>query len=78
MSSKRVIFTFDERSFDSLEQMKAEGRFASLAEAVREALRVSRALQEQGKQGFSEVTVRNPKTGEERVLVIPELVGQSD
>ena len=72
--SKRVVFSFDERSYDSLEQMKKEGRFATLAEAVRQALRVSRAFQSQGKQGFTEVVVRNPETGDERVLVIPELV----
>lgn len=71
---KRVVFSFDERSYESLEQMKGEGRFGSLAETVRQALRTSRALQSQGKQGFTEVVVRNPETGEERVLVLPELV----
>lgn len=75
--SKRVVFSFDERSYDSLEQMKEEGRFGTLAEAVRQALRTSRALQSQGKQGFTEVVVRNPKSGEERVLVIPELVPET-
>ncbi len=78
MSSKRVVFTFDDRSLESLDQIKAEGRFSSLAEAVREALRVSRALQAQGKEGFTQVKVRNPKSGEERTLVIPELVRKGD
>ena len=72
--SKRVVFSFDDRSYDSLEQMKKEGRFGTLAETVRQALRVSRAFQTQGKQGFTEVVVRNPETGKERVLVLPELV----
>lgn len=76
--SKRVVFSFDERSYDSLEQMKSEGRFSTLAETVRQSLRASRALQAQGRQGFSEVIVRNPETGEERVLVIPELVPDSE
>ena len=74
--SKRVVFSFDERSYDSLEQMKAEGRFSTLAETVRQSLVVSRALQSQGKQGFTEVTVRNPETGKERVLVLPELASE--
>lgn len=74
--SKRVVFSFDERSYDSLERMKAEGRFSTLADAVRQSLVVSKALQSQGMQGFTEVTVRNPKTGEERVLVLPELVSE--
>ncbi len=72
--TKRVVFSFDERSYDSLEQIKERGRYGSLAEAVRESLQVSRALQNQSGQGFTEVVVRNPNTGEERVMVIPTLV----
>ncbi|MBX3176856.1 MAG: hypothetical protein KF886_05825 [Candidatus Hydrogenedentes bacterium] len=71
--SKRVVFSFDERSYDSLEDVQRRGKFNSLADAVRESLQISRALQNQDQQGFSEVVVRNPKTGEERVMVIPSL-----
>ena len=60
---KRVVFTFDERSFDSLEKMKDNGNYGSLAEAVRDSLKVSRSLQQQSEQGYSEVIVRNTKTG---------------
>lgn len=69
---KRVVFTFDERSFDSLEKMKENGCYGSLAEAVRDSLNVSRSLQQQSEQGYSEVIVRNPKTGQEKVMVIPQ------
>ena len=75
---KRVVFTFDERSLKSLEQIKDQGRFASLADTVRESLLVSRALQSQAEQGYTEVVVRNPKTKEERVIVIPSLHSESD
>jgi Arc/MetJ-type ribon-helix-helix transcriptional regulator len=67
------VFSFDERSLESLERITEQGRFPSMANAVRESLQISRALQIQGEQGFTEVVVRNPETKEERVLVIPKL-----
>ena len=70
---KRVVFTFDERSLESLEKIKAEARFGSLADAVRNSLQVTRALQQQKEQGYTEVVVRNPETKDERVIVIPNL-----
>ena len=73
MSKKRVVFTFDERSLDSLEKLKEQARFDSLAEAVRNSLQVARALQQQKEQGYTEVVVRNPESKEERVVVIPDL-----
>ena len=70
---QRVVFTFDERSLRSLQQIKEQGRFSSMADAVRESLQTSRALQAQAQQGYTELVLRNPKTGEERVIVIPTL-----
>ena len=71
--SKRVVFTFDERSLKALEVMTEEGKYNSMADTVRESLQISRALQTQAKQGFSEITLLNPDTGEKRVVVIPHL-----
>ena len=71
--TKRVVFTFNERSLNSLQKMKEEGRFSSLGEAVREALQISCAIQEQAQKGFREIIVRNPETNEERVTIIPAL-----
>jgi len=71
--NKRVVFSFDERSLESLEKLTQQGRFSSMADTVRESLQISRALQSQAGQGFTEVLVRNPETNEERVLVIPTL-----
>ena len=48
-----------------------------MADTVRESLQISRALQSQAGQGFTEVMVRNPETREERVLVIPALQAAS-
>jgi Arc/MetJ-type ribon-helix-helix transcriptional regulator len=71
--TRRVVFTFDERSLDSLERLTEQGHFSSMADTVRESLQISRSLQSQAEQGFTEVIVRNPETKEERVLVIPNL-----
>lgn len=71
--TQRVLFSFDERSLDSLKRLTEQGRFSSMADTVRESLQVSRALQAQAEQGFTEVVVRNPETKEERVVVIPNL-----
>jgi len=73
MNKKRVVFTFDERSLESLEKLKEQARFDSLADAVRNSLQVARALQQQKEQGYTEVVVRNPESREERVVVIPDL-----
>jgi hypothetical protein len=75
--AQRVVFSFDERSYDSLQQIKDRGRFSSLGEAVRDSLQISRALQSQASQGFSEIVVRNPETKEERVIVVPNLQATS-
>ena len=71
--TRRVVFSFDERSLESLQKITEQGWFASMADTVRESLQISRALQTQAQQGFTEVIVRNPETDEERVLVIPTL-----
>jgi hypothetical protein len=71
--TQRVMFSFDERSLESLQRIRDQGRFSSMGEAVRESLQISRALQSQASQGFSEIIVRNPETKEERVIVIPTL-----
>ena len=73
LKTKRVVFTFNERSLDSLQRMKEAVRFRSLGETVRESLQISCAIQEQAKQGFREIIVRNPETNEERVIIIPAL-----
>jgi SpoU rRNA methylase family enzyme len=72
-NQKRVVFTFDDRSLESLKEITEQGHFSSMAETVRESLQINRALQRQAQSGFTEVVVRNPKTNEERVIVIPSL-----
>ncbi len=71
--TQRVVFSFDDRSLESLQKIKEQGRFSSMGEAVRESLQINRALQSQALQGFSEIVVRNPETKEERVIVVPTI-----
>ena len=65
----RVIFTFDSHSLANLEMLRAKKGFTSLGGAVRDAIRLNFAIQNQIEQGFTEIIVRNPETGKERVLV---------
>ena len=71
--TQRVVFTFDERSLDSLKRITAQGHFGSMAGAVRESLQISQALQAQAEEGFTQVVVKNPETKEERIIVLPKL-----
>jgi hypothetical protein len=69
--AKRVVFTFDERSLEGLEELKKTGGYGTLADTVRDSLRMFRAIKKQSNDGFTEILVRNPKTGSERVMVLP-------
>ncbi len=70
---KRIVFTFDDRSIGSLEKVKELGQFSSLGTAVRESVLINQELHNQASEGFSEVVVRNPKTKQEKTIIIPSL-----
>jgi hypothetical protein len=70
---KRIVFSFDDRSLDSLQQVKEKGRFQSLGTAVRESIQINQVLHDEASEGFTEVVVRNPKTKQEKTLIIPSL-----
>jgi Arc/MetJ-type ribon-helix-helix transcriptional regulator len=69
--SKRILFTFDPRSQHNLRKFTDLGGFPSASDAVRDALRFARAIQEQESLGFTEVVVRNPQTNQEKMVVSP-------
>jgi hypothetical protein len=71
--SQRIVFTFDDRSLESLKQLQQRGDFASMGTAVRDSVQISELLQDLATDGFTEVVLRNPKTKQEKTLVIPFL-----
>jgi len=71
--SQRVVFTFDEGSLDSLKQVQTRADFPSMGTAVRDSIQLSEILQDQVAAGFTEVVLRNPRTNQEKTLVIPSL-----
>lgn len=73
MATQRVVFTFDDRSYGSLKSVQEKGEFSSMGTAVKESIQLSEILQDQVSQGFSEVVLRNPKTNQEKVIIIPSL-----
>lgn len=74
--AQRIVFSFDDRSLDSLKKIQDDGKYPTMANVVRDSLQISRALQQQAEQGYNEVIVRNPETGEERIVVIPNLYSE--
>jgi len=70
---QRVVFTFDDNSLESLKQVQERGDFASMGTAVRESIQLSEILQDQVADGFTEVILRNPKTQQEKTIIIPSL-----
>ena len=71
--AQRVVFTFDDSSLESLKQVRDRGEFSSMGTAVRDSIQLSEVLQDQVADGFSEVVLRNPRTSQEKTLVIPSL-----
>jgi hypothetical protein len=71
--SKRIVFTFGPKNMGSLEAVKERGNFSSLGSAVRESILVNEVLHNQAAEGFTEVVVRNPKTKQEKTIVIPSM-----
>jgi hypothetical protein len=53
-----------------LEEMARDSNSSSIANTVGAAVRIARVLQEQAKEGYSEVMVRNPATLDKRILLI--------
>jgi hypothetical protein len=71
--SQRVVFTFDQSSLETLNEVKENGAFPSMGSAVRESLTLSNTLQNQVAEGFTEIVVRNPKTNQEKTIIVPSL-----
>lgn len=70
--TKCVTFTFDQYNYLILYEL-AESSGRTTGQVMGESLQVMRVLRQQVEQGYTEIILRNPKTGAERVVVIPSL-----
>lgn len=68
-----VALAFDQQSYRVLEEIKAAAGLTSTARTVREALRIMRALQQLGNEGYTDVIVQNPMTADQQLLTIEHL-----
>ena len=66
--SKRVVFTFDDASYEDLERIVANGNFRSMADAVRCSLMIVRALQSQAEAGYDQVFVKGSRGTREMII----------
>jgi hypothetical protein len=70
MADQEIDLTllFSENDFDALLNIRAAGQFDNEAEAISQALRILRMLQEQFDDGYTDVVVRDPESKRERRL----------
>jgi hypothetical protein len=69
--NREVVFTFDAKSFEDLKRMTEEAGFRTMAETIRESLRLTKSLENHFREGFKEVSLRNPETNRERRVSVP-------
>ena len=67
-----LIFKFKEKAYSQLKNFSVIGKFNDTADAIGCMIQLSSSLQQQALQGFTEIIVRNPKTGEEKVIKTPK------
>lgn len=70
---KKVIFTFSNNNLEILHKISQEGGFDDLTETINEGLKILRCLQQQAKEGYSEILVINPDTNETRNIISDHL-----
>ena len=63
-----MIFTFDDRAYEQLQEVVKAGKYVSMANAVRDGLQLLAAVQQQAGLGYNEIVFRN-KSGKERTMV---------
>jgi hypothetical protein len=74
--NKEVLLVFNNMSYRILESMQELGGFPSAPATIHMALRILRALQEEALEGYSDVVVQHPFTGDQRIIDIPIVQAQ--
>ncbi len=70
MNVTKVVFSFSEEALTSLDRMTRDAGL-STAQTLCESLRLARAVQKQMANGFTELVLRNPRTGAEQRIRQP-------
>ncbi len=68
MDGTRVVFDFDDRNLAELKRITARAGYPSMGDTIHAALRVISILQEEAGEGETQLIVRNPMTGRQRVI----------
>lgn len=75
MKRQKVIFSFAPESLSALEDIQETGGYATLADTVKDSLKIMWTIQNLAKEGYTELIVRNPKTDNERLVLDYEARG---
>lgn len=67
--TRRITFSFDERSYEDLSKMVKQERFTSMERCC--GARHHSCFPKPEPTGIEEVVIRNPETGQERILIVP-------
>jgi hypothetical protein len=76
MNETKVVFSFSEGALTSLDKMTRDAGLSS-AQTLCEALRLARIVQLQMANGFTEVVLRDPRTGAEHTIRPPFVKARS-
>jgi hypothetical protein len=68
MDRTRVVFNFDDRSLTELKRLTASAGFPTMAATIRAALSVVGTIEQARQNGDTQLIVRNPSTGSQRVI----------
>jgi len=68
---RQITLSFTDENLRRIDAIMKGWKLDSLEEAVGESLATQYGLVEQAADGFTEVIVRNPKTGQERIMRVP-------
>jgi hypothetical protein len=69
--STRVVFTFDDESYATLQKLQKDLKLSSMAETVRESLKMMNSMAKGAKDGYTEVVLRNPTARKEKEFIDP-------
>lgn len=71
MTTKKILFSFDEDSYKNILELQAQLGAKSIAETLRRSLEMMSVLETQASEGYSEIVLRNNSDKKEKTIVAP-------